>query len=149
LAAGVPGRGLKMKLKLLVEAHLVDQLHHLLEVRVGLAGEAHDEVRLTQMSGRTARSLRIVRLVFGGGVAALHLGHEDAVGAVLAPAGAGSWPAWARWRRPRSASRRTRSGWRGGEADAADAEAICAMAWISSGQVGDRRRRRPSGRGTR
>jgi hypothetical protein len=45
-----------------VEADVLDQLHGLLEVGIGLAGEADDEVELIEMSGRTARSLRIFDL---------------------------------------------------------------------------------------
>ena len=62
-AAGVPGRGLKTKLKLPSKPTSSISFIVLREVGVGLAGEADDEVAATaQMPGRTARSLRIVLL---------------------------------------------------------------------------------------
>lgn len=50
-----------MKLKEL-SGHVVDQLHHLLEVFLGLAGKALMKSELIAMSGRMARSLRMVLL---------------------------------------------------------------------------------------
>jgi hypothetical protein len=39
-AAGVPGRELKMKLNEASKPHIVDELHHALEVVVGFARES-------------------------------------------------------------------------------------------------------------
>ena len=44
-AAGVPGRGLYTNANDAVEADLVDELQRLLEVALGLAGKADDEIR--------------------------------------------------------------------------------------------------------
>jgi hypothetical protein len=65
-----------------VELAVVDQLHHLGEVFVGLAGEADDEVAAQGQVGADGAQLAHRALVFHGGVAALH-GHQDAVAAVL------------------------------------------------------------------
>jgi hypothetical protein len=65
-----------------VVADLVDQLHHLVEVVFGLAGEADDEVAAHGQVGADGAQLAHRALVFHGGVAALHR-HQDAVAAVL------------------------------------------------------------------
>jgi hypothetical protein len=62
-------------------ARAEDEAHRLLEVVLGLAGEADDEVADRLMSGRGAQ-LAHRALVFQRGVAALHR-HQDAVAAVL------------------------------------------------------------------
>ncbi len=62
-----------------VEADVLNQLHGLLEVLVGLAGEADDEVRADQDVRHCGLEPADARLVLQGGVVALHR-REDAVG---------------------------------------------------------------------
>ena len=83
-----------------VEADLVDQAHGVLEVLVGLAGEADDEIRgQADVRARLAQAPDLA-LVLPGGVAALHQG-EDAVGAALHRQVQVSSPARAPRHRPR------------------------------------------------
>src|SRR3990167_3580767 len=65
-----------------VEADLLDQFHGLLEIFLGFAGEADDEVRADQDVRHRRAQLADARLVLERGVVALH-GRKDAIGARL------------------------------------------------------------------
>ena len=66
----------------LVEAHVLDQLHGLVEIRIGLAGEADDEVRADRDVRAHRAQLAQLLLELQRGVAALHR-REHAVAARL------------------------------------------------------------------
>jgi hypothetical protein len=82
LAAGVPGRGLKTKLKLASKPMSSISCSVLRVVVLGLAGKADDEVARQADVGPHRAQLAHGALVFEHGVAALHC-HQDAVAAVL------------------------------------------------------------------
>jgi hypothetical protein len=71
-----------MKAEALVEADVLDQLHGRLEVGVGLAGEADDEVGADRDVRAHRAQLADLLLVLERGVAALHR-RQDAVRAGL------------------------------------------------------------------
>ena len=83
-----------------VEAHVVDELHRLLEVGVGFTGEAHDEVRRERQVGACGAKAAHDRLVFERRVAALHR-REHAVGPRLHRQVKVAGPAWRSRRAPR------------------------------------------------
>ena len=66
----------------LVEADIADQLHGFLEIILGFAGEAHDEIRRHADVRAHGAQLADLLLEFDRGVAALH-GRQDAVGTGL------------------------------------------------------------------
>jgi len=80
--AMVPGRGLYLKMKLFFEAAVARQLHGLLEVFVGLGGEADDGVGGKADVGHVGAGAVDEVEVLLGGVAAVHH-FENAVGATL------------------------------------------------------------------
>ena len=65
-----------------VKTHVVDELHHLLEIVVGFTGEADDKVAAQHQIGPNRAQFAHRAFVLQRGVAAFH-GAQNAVGAVL------------------------------------------------------------------